>query len=87
MWRARDWTKRMTSPSGRSILELMRMKRRTAEMAGPAGKRRKVDKKDTDININRLFLEVAAGMCMGLYMKRMENIPHNARRQDQGLHH
>ena len=31
-------------PSGRSILELMRMKRRKTEMAGPAGKRKKIDK-------------------------------------------
>ena len=50
-------------PSGRSILELMKMKRKPAEKAGPAEKRRKVNPTDTDINI-KLFLEVAEGMCL-----------------------
>ena len=50
-------------PSGRSILNLMKMKRKPSEKAGPAGKRRKVITEDTDINI-KLFLEVSEEMCM-----------------------
>ena len=50
-------------PPGRSILELMKVKRKTAEMTGPAGKRRKVDNKEAAIDI-KLFLEVTEGMCM-----------------------
>ena len=50
-------------PSGRSILDLIKMKRKPAMKAGPAGKRRKVMTEDTDINI-KLFLEVAEEMCM-----------------------
>jgi hypothetical protein len=50
-------------PPGRSILDLMKMKRKPAMKAGPAGKRRKVMTEHTDINI-KLFLEVAEEMCM-----------------------
>ena len=41
----------------------MKVKRKTTEMSGPAGKRRKVDNKDAAIDI-KLFLEVTEGMCM-----------------------
>ena len=50
-------------PPGRSILELMKVKRKTAKMTGPAGKRRKVDNKESAIGL-KLFLEVTEVMCM-----------------------
>ena len=36
-------------PAGRSILELMKMNRKTAEKAGPEGKRRRLNEEDTAI--------------------------------------
>ena len=41
----------------------MKMKRRTADMAGPTGKTRKIYNKDAAIDI-KLFLEVAESICM-----------------------
>jgi hypothetical protein len=42
-------------------LGVIKIKRKTAEKAGPAGKKRKVDREETAIDI-KLFVEIAEGM-------------------------
>ena len=71
-------------PPGRSIPELMKVKRKTTEMSGPAGKRRKVDNKDAAIDI-KLVIEVTEGMCM-MAEKLKIMLEKDKKRMDDGGH-